>query len=119
MTGDALAVFPQNAAPAYEVVPSRDIARAIADMTDHAREWSVRSRRSPDDAPYLIPAGRLHASLSARESWSMSLVATELAGNVPSTVVAPRSLGAATANRRGEARDLPVLWSLLDRAASA
>ncbi|MEV4576937.1 hypothetical protein AB0K16_27195 [Nonomuraea jabiensis] len=76
-----------------------------------------RLRRSPDDASYLIPAGRLHASLSAPESWNMSLVATELAGNVPSTVVAPRSLGAATANRRGEARDLPVLWSLLDRAA--
>ncbi|MFF4617854.1 hypothetical protein [Nonomuraea jabiensis] len=84
-----------------------------------AVEADARLRRLPDDAPYLIPAGRLHASLSAKGSWNVSLVATELAGTIPSTVIAPRSLGAATANERGEARDLPMLRSLLDRAARA
>ncbi|RVX47025.1 hypothetical protein EDD27_9945 [Nonomuraea polychroma] len=77
-----------------------------------------RLRRMPGGEPYLIPAGRLHASFSATESWSVSLVATELAGNVPSTVIAPRSLGSASANERGKARDLPVLWSLLDGVAN-
>ncbi|MFF4617855.1 hypothetical protein [Nonomuraea jabiensis] len=49
-------LFPQNAAPAYEVVPSRDIARAIADMTDNAREWSVRSRGANYFTSVTLPA---------------------------------------------------------------
>ncbi|RVX47024.1 hypothetical protein EDD27_9944 [Nonomuraea polychroma] len=49
-------LFPQDAAPAYETVSSRDIARVIADLCDNAREWSVRSRGANYFTSVTLPA---------------------------------------------------------------
>jgi hypothetical protein len=71
--------------------------------------------RTATDEPYLIPTGQYHSSINIRQDWTLSLVATEIARNPSSLLVAPLSKKSEFLNDRKRSLDVPTLMDLLEK----